>query len=96
MDWLAEEEIEDKQKKVCDYCNILIVDDEEDVHASTKMTMKRFIFEEKEMRFFSAYSAAQAKELLATGDKFSLILLDVVMETENAGLDSIEVMNRLR
>jgi len=87
VDWLAEEEsglevITDKQ-----YCNILIVDDEEDIHISTKLTMKRFTFEDKEMRFFSAYSAKEARELLNKGERYSLILLDVVMETENAGLD---------
>ncbi|MCP4324514.1 MAG: DUF3369 domain-containing protein [Psychromonas sp.] len=99
MDWLAEEDsgievITDKQ-----YCNILIVDDEEDIHASTKLTMKRFTFEDKEMRFFSVYSAQEAQELLNKGERYSLILLDVVMETENAGLDlaryiRLELKNR--
>lgn len=87
MDWLAEEEtnIEDITQK--EFCNILIVDDEKDMHSSTKLAMKRFVFEGKEMRFHSAYSAQEARELLNKGDRYSLILLDVVMETENAGLD---------
>ena len=87
MDWLAEEDSRVEVITESEYCNILIVDDEEDIHTSTKLTMKRFSFEAKEMRFFSAYSAKEARELLNKGDRFSLILLDVVMETENAGLD---------
>ncbi|MFT6985749.1 MAG: response regulator RpfG family c-di-GMP phosphodiesterase [Psychromonas sp.] len=91
MDWLAEEIIEPSmdtnEVASVEYCNVLIIDDEEDVHAVTKLTMKNFVFEGKPMRFFSAYSALQAKELLLQDQRFALILLDVVMETENAGLD---------
>ena len=91
MDWLIEEElgagehVQLEENK--EYCNVLIVDDEEDVHAVTKLTMKHFVFENKKMRFFSAYSAQEAKALLQQDQRFALILLDVVMETENAGLD---------
>ena len=91
MDWL----IEDTEDNITDaeavesneYCNVLIVDDEEDVHAVTKLTMKNFTFEGKEMRFFSAYSAREAKDILLQNQRIALILLDVVMETDNAGLE---------
>ena len=53
VDWLAEEDNVEIIAK-SEYCNVLIVDDEEDVHASTKLTMKRFEFEGKKMRFFSS------------------------------------------
>ncbi|WP_028863116.1 HD domain-containing phosphohydrolase [Psychromonas aquimarina] len=88
MDWLAEEDDTEIELVVStEHCNILIVDDEEDVHATTILTMKRFMFEGKSMRFFSAHSAQEAKQILDQDRRFSLILLDVVMETENAGLD---------
>lgn len=87
MEWLAEEDSKKEVIEELGYCNILIVDDEEDVHSSTILTMKRFVFEGKSMRFFSAYSALEARELLSKSDRYSLILLDVVMETESAGLD---------
>ena len=91
MDWLIEdtadnitepEAVEDRE-----YCKVLIVDDEEDVHAVTKLTMQNFTFEGKKIRFFSAYSAREAKDILLQEHRFALILLDVVMETDNAGLD---------
>jgi response regulator RpfG family c-di-GMP phosphodiesterase len=90
MDWLIED-TEDETTNAqpvenTEYSNVLIVDDEEDVHIVTKLTMKHFVFEGKQMRFFSAYSAQQAKEILQK-ECFSLVLLDVVMETDNAGLE---------
>lgn len=91
MDWLAEDVIEtvveaDAAESI-EYCDVLIVDDEVDVHTVTKLAMKNFLFEGKRMRFSSAYSGLEAREILQQDIFFELILLDVVMETENAGLD---------
>lgn len=66
--------------------NVLIVDDEPQVHTVTKMVLKGFKFDNKELSFDSAYSAAEAKELLAQKE-YALALVDVVMETEHAGLE---------
>ncbi|WP_378954708.1 HD-GYP domain-containing protein [Pelosinus sp. sgz500959] len=65
---------------------ILIVDDEEDVHTVTRLALRRLIFEERPMEFLSAYSAAEAKVLLHIHSDIAVILLDVVMEDDNAGL----------
>lgn len=66
--------------------NILIVDDEPQVHTVTKMVLKGFTFNDKTLHFDSAYSAQEAKELL-TQKEYALALVDVVMETEHAGLE---------
>lgn len=66
---------------------VLIVDDEKDVHAVTKLALGSFEFQERELDILHAYSATQAKEILATEDDIALILLDVVMETDQAGLE---------
>ena len=94
MNWLAEESPDPETIENSEHCNVLIVDDEEDVHAVTKLTMENFIFEGKRMRFFSAYSARQAKEMLMREPHFSLILLDVVMETDDAGLALAKFIRR--
>lgn len=65
---------------------ILIVDDEIEIHNITKLALKEFIFEKKLITFFSAYSGKEAKEIIKNNDDIALILLDVVMETEEAGL----------
>jgi response regulator RpfG family c-di-GMP phosphodiesterase len=65
---------------------ILIVDDEEDIHAITKLALKRFEFDSKGVSFLSAYNSQQAKDILNSQNDIALIFLDVVMETDDAGL----------
>jgi response regulator RpfG family c-di-GMP phosphodiesterase len=71
---------------------VLIVDDEKQVHQVTKLVLSDFIFDGKKLEFFSAYSAAEAKELIAAHPNAALILLDVVMENDDAGLQIIQYL----
>lgn len=70
--------------------NILIVDDEKIVHESTKMVLNDFIFENKKINFLCAYSALEAKEILSEVDDISVVLLDVVMEKDDSGLELVK------
>ncbi|WP_345773766.1 HD domain-containing phosphohydrolase [Azospirillum endophyticum] len=65
---------------------ILIVDDDQEVHAITRVVLGEMTFEERPVRFLSAYTAKQARSLLAEHPGIAAILLDVVMETDDAGL----------
>jgi len=65
---------------------ILIVDDEPEMHTVTRLTLGTLRFRDRPLLFLSAHSAREARELLARHPDFALILLDVVMETEDAGL----------
>ncbi|SDN74491.1 Response regulator c-di-GMP phosphodiesterase, RpfG family, contains REC and HD-GYP domains [Paenibacillus sp. yr247] len=69
---------------------ILIVDDEKQIHQVTKMVLQDFEFDGKKLEFHSAYSAVEAKELLIQQPNASLVLLDVVMEHEDAGLQIVK------
>jgi len=64
---------------------ILIVDDEEQVHRVTRFALEGAQILGRALTFESAYSAAEARVLLGKG-RYSCILLDVVMESEDAGL----------
>ena len=66
---------------------VLIVDDEPMLHESTRMAMAGFSFDGHPLEFISCYSAAEARVVLAARRDIALILLDVVMETDSAGLD---------
>jgi len=66
--------------------NILIVDDDKEVHNLTKMVFKKFTFEDKGINFVHAYSAHEAKSILKNSNSIALILLDVVMEEIDSGL----------
>lgn len=65
---------------------VLIVDDEDEIHQITRLALRDFVFQQHRLQFISAYSAAQAKDVLADHPDIALILLDVVMETDDAGL----------
>ena len=70
--------------------NILIVDDEPGVHEVTKLVLGNFRFEQRPLKFFHAYSGGEARVLLRDTPDLALVLLDVVMEHETAGLDLVK------
>ena len=70
--------------------NILVVDDEEAVHDVTRLVLKNVTVLDKKLVIYSAYSAAQAKELMLSNVTFAFALIDVVMETDKAGLALIK------
>ena len=65
---------------------VLIVDDTPDIHIMTKMNLKDFEFENKKIEFISAYNGSEAIDILKRDNDIALVLLDVVMETPDAGL----------
>lgn len=65
---------------------ILIVDDDAEVHEVTKLALSDFVFENKALMFMSAYSAQEAKQLMRAHPDTAIVFLDVVMETDDAGL----------
>ncbi|MES2885377.1 MAG: diguanylate cyclase [Pseudomonadota bacterium] len=68
---------------------VLVVDDDEEVHAVTRLMLGDAEFENRPLRLLSAHSAAGARELLAANPGIALALVDVVMETEHAGLELV-------
>ena len=65
---------------------VLIVDDDVDVHAVTRLALRNVSFKGRELELFSAYSGREAFEILRDTPDIALVLLDVVMETDDAGL----------
>lgn len=65
---------------------ILIVDDEPEVHNVTKMVLDGMSFDGRSLAFLSAYSGKEAVDILSSERDIAMVLLDVVMETEDAGL----------
>jgi response regulator RpfG family c-di-GMP phosphodiesterase len=65
---------------------VLIVDDDVDVHAVTRLALRNVSFKGRELELFSAYSGREAYDILRDTPDVALVLLDVVMETDDAGL----------
>ena len=73
-----------------DSWKILIADDEEDVHAVTRMVLEDFDFKGRKLEFYNAYSGQEAIQVLDENPDIAVVFLDVVMETEHAGLDAVK------
>jgi response regulator RpfG family c-di-GMP phosphodiesterase len=69
---------------------ILIVDDEADVHTVTTYMIKGMDYLGRQFQFFHAYSGMEARQILAEQQDLAVILLDVVMETEDSGLQLVQ------
>jgi putative nucleotidyltransferase with HDIG domain len=68
---------------------VLVVDDDDEVHQVTRLVLSSFRFDERPLELLSAHSGREAFELLQRHEDVAVILLDVVMESELAGLDLV-------
>jgi len=67
---------------------ILIVDDEQSIHDITKLALKSVIYQHRSVEFYHAYSGNECIQCLRDHPDTALVLLDVVMESDHAGLDA--------
>ncbi|HEX5344929.1 MAG TPA: PAS domain-containing protein [Duganella sp.] len=65
---------------------VLIVDDDVDVHVVTKFSLSNACFQGRRLSFLHAYSGEEALNVLRNTPDIALVLLDVIMETSDAGL----------
>lgn len=65
---------------------IIVADDEPNVHLVTRLALGGVEFEGKPLQLLSAYSEADVRALLAEHPDTALILLDVVMESNDSGI----------
>ena len=72
--------------------NVLIADDDTAIHSVTKLVLSDVMFEGRPLNFISAYSGKQTKEVLAKDQEIAIVLLDVVMETPNSGLEIVKFL----
>lgn len=86
----AETEGEERQPPSGDQAwRILVVDDDPEVHVVTRMALRGMRFDGLPVEIISVYSAAEARAFFQANqrNRIAMILLDVVMETEHAGLE---------
>lgn len=92
VDWLAEENNE-TATPATESWQVLVVDDEPEVHAVTRLALRRFRFEDKPLIVHTAASAEEALAIVRQlGDDLAMALIDVVMESEHAGLDLVKAI----
>lgn len=69
---------------------VAVVDDDQGVHTGTRFALQDFSLHGRGIELLSARSAAEARQLFRAHPDMAVILLDVVMETEGAGLELVQ------
>lgn len=83
----SDEQNPDPSSKAQHPWQVMVVDDEPAVHEVTELVMAGFEMDGRGLAFTHCFSAAEAHATLSKPNDIALILLDVVMESEHAGLD---------
>ncbi len=71
---------------------VLVVDDDQDVHEATRFALAHLLILGRPLELLHAHSACEALELLQREGDIAVILLDVVMESDDAGLRTVGVI----
>jgi diguanylate cyclase (GGDEF)-like protein len=69
---------------------VLIVDDDPEIHTVTKLALSDLIVLGRRLEYVHAYSGQAACKLIDENQDIVLVLLDVVMEADDAGLNVVK------
>jgi signal transduction histidine kinase len=76
---------------------IAVIDDDAAVHEGTRFALSDYNLHGATLEILSAYSAAEGRTLMRNNPDVAAVLLDVIMETDVAGLDLVEyIRNELK
>ena len=90
--FMEESESDDIKANIKSPWKILITDDDQIVHDSTVLALNGVTIQNRPLEFLHAYSAKEGHELLKAHPEVALILLDVVMETVDAGFRLVDII----
>jgi signal transduction histidine kinase len=74
---------------------VLVVDDDPQVHDMTATLLRDFMFDGRSFDMIPATSASEAAQILAGRPDIPVVLLDVVMETHDAGLTLVRYIREV-
>jgi signal transduction histidine kinase/DNA-binding NarL/FixJ family response regulator len=69
---------------------IAVIDDDPAVHEGTRFALSDYDLHGQTLEILSAYSAAEGRTLMRAHPDIAAVLLDVIMETDAAGLDLVD------
>jgi signal transduction histidine kinase/CheY-like chemotaxis protein len=69
---------------------IAVIDDDQAVHEGTRFALSDYNLNGQGLEILSAYSAAEGRTLMRAHPDIAAVLLDVIMETDVAGLELVE------
>ena len=69
---------------------IAVIDDEPAVHEGTRYALADYHLHGQGLQILSAYSAVEGRQLMRSHPDVAVVLLDVIMESDTAGLDLVQ------
>jgi signal transduction histidine kinase len=76
---------------------IAVIDDDQAVHEGTRFALSDYTLNGQGLEILSAYSASEGRALMRAHPDIAAVLLDVIMETDVAGLELVEyIRNEIR
>lgn len=73
-----------------DVWKVLIVDDDPEIHSVTQLALSDLVVLGRRLEYLHAYSGEEAQAIIEQNEDIVLVLLDVVMETDDAGLNVVK------
>src|SRR5213592_4425818 len=73
---------------------VAVIDDEPAVHDGTRFALSDYRLNGQGLEILSAYSAAEGRELMRHHPDVAVVVLDVIMETDTAGLGLVEFIRK--
>ncbi|MDN4987389.1 DUF3369 domain-containing protein [Bradyrhizobium arachidis] len=74
---------------------IAVIDDDPAVHDGTRFALSDYSLNGQSLEILSAHSAAEGRKLMAEHGDIAAVLLDVIMETDVAGLELVEYIRNV-
>src|ERR1700759_1563433 len=94
IEFAAEDPASDAPAVAAKTWKVAVIDDDPAVHEGTRFALYDYSLNGQGIELISANSAAEGRTLLRSTPNVGVILLDVVMETDDAGLALVEYIRK--
>jgi signal transduction histidine kinase/CheY-like chemotaxis protein len=92
---ILDDEVADRQAEPPPRWKVVVIDDDRAVHSGTRFALYDYVLNGQGLELISAYSAAEGREVMAAHPDAAVVLLDVVMESEGAGLELVDHIRKV-
>jgi len=69
---------------------VMVIDDDKSTHEVTGLVLEDFTYEGRKLQILNGYSGSDARQLMDQHPDTAVLLLDVVMEDDNSGLEAVK------
>lgn len=94
LHFLSEESDRSENNRSLPPWKVIVADDDFEVHAVTELALSNFKFKGRSVQILNAYSAAETEELIQKNEDTAVLLLDVVMEHHDSGLELVRFIRQ--